>query len=620
MTQITLVTTGQGESASQVPIADGLGGFTWGAGGGGSFTPTGDLGGTSGNTVVETVLGGSKPTVVGSKEVYAPVATGTAATDSANLTAAISVTPAGGTLWLDGHYKVNVVPTFPTSITVLGRQKITYSGLSALPSGPNSLSDISATIIEQTVAGNDGIDVTITGGTFHMHDICVAFSTGLASTGHGINMAPTTNVVGVYGGSIDGCMVYGHDGNHYALVLNNELEVTTRNFRWSGGGGMLTICQASLGFNTGNNVHIHPYGVLSASGTAHGYAHSSAANSGASGILNLITYVRPQVNITGAAGTAGTQKLWTDSAGASNPLYINVIGADLEASGYANTLDYGPSTNFIGGTYVASTATINLLNSVNTALGPQALALAGQNAGTQQKTVAIGQGACAAQTTATATVGVGYFALNAATGAQNTALGYEAGGAVVAGAAGVFIGNAAGYKGAGTSGNATVASNYATAIGYQAGPGSTGDPASYVAIGKNATVGSASSGTQVGTYGIAIGAGTAAQYNGSVAIGVNHSGVAATATAQDMIALGGLTHTTVFGAGSGTFSGGVVLNGSGSALATNATSGFTYVPTCAGAPTGTPTLYTGTVPLVFDTTDARLYVYNSGAWTDAFTA
>lgn len=50
------------------------------------------------------------------------------------------------------------------------------------------------------------------------------------------------------------------------------------------------------------------------------------------------------------------------------------------------------------------------------------------------------------------------------------------------------------------------------------------------------------------------------------------------------------------------------------ALLTNATDGFTYIPTCAGTPTGTPTAQTGTVPIVYDTSANRLYVHNGGAW------
>jgi len=53
------------------------------------------------------------------------------------------------------------------------------------------------------------------------------------------------------------------------------------------------------------------------------------------------------------------------------------------------------------------------------------------------------------------------------------------------------------------------------------------------------------------------------------------------------------------------------------ALATTATSGFLYVPTCAGTPTGVPTAYTGTAPIVVDTTNNKLYFYSGGAWRDA---
>lgn len=49
------------------------------------------------------------------------------------------------------------------------------------------------------------------------------------------------------------------------------------------------------------------------------------------------------------------------------------------------------------------------------------------------------------------------------------------------------------------------------------------------------------------------------------------------------------------------------------ALATTATDGFLYLPTCAGAPTGVPTAETGTAACVYDTTDNKLWVYN-GAW------
>jgi hypothetical protein len=61
--------------------------------------------------------------------------------------------------------------------------------------------------------------------------------------------------------------------------------------------------------------------------------------------------------------------------------------------------------------------------------------------------------------------------------------------------------------------------------------------------------------------------------------------------------------------------GNVVINTA--AIATGATDGFLYVPTCAGTPSGTPTSYAGMAPIVVNTTNNKLYFYSSGAWRDA---
>lgn len=68
-------------------------------------------------------------------------------------------------------------------------------------------------------------------------------------------------------------------------------------------------------------------------------------------------------------------------------------------------------------------------------------------------------------------------------------------------------------------------------------------------------------------------------------------------------------------AADGTSSAGMIVGNQ--ALATAATDGFLYVPTCAGTPTGTPTTQTGTVPIVVDTTNNKLYFYSNAAWRDA---
>ena len=59
---------------------------------------------------------------------------------------------------------------------------------------------------------------------------------------------------------------------------------------------------------------------------------------------------------------------------------------------------------------------------------------------------------------------------------------------------------------------------------------------------------------------------------------------------------------------------GSVLLGAQAALVTTATDGFAYIPTCAGTPTGVPTASTGQVPMVFDTTGSKFWIYTGGAW------
>ena len=65
------------------------------------------------------------------------------------------------------------------------------------------------------------------------------------------------------------------------------------------------------------------------------------------------------------------------------------------------------------------------------------------------------------------------------------------------------------------------------------------------------------------------------------------------------------------GLGTGT-NGSVAFNNA--ALATNATVGFMMLPSCAGAPTGVPAdIPTGQIPMVYDSTNNKIYAYN-GAW------
>jgi len=49
-------------------------------------------------------------------------------------------------------------------------------------------------------------------------------------------------------------------------------------------------------------------------------------------------------------------------------------------------------------------------------------------------------------------------------------------------------------------------------------------------------------------------------------------------------------------------------------LATTATDKFLYIPSCAGTPTGVPTTWAGTIPIVVDSTNLKPYWFVGGTW------
>lgn len=82
---------------------------------------------------------------------------------------------------------------------------------------------------------------------------------------------------------------------------------------------------------------------------------------------------------------------------------------------------------------------------------------------------------------------------------------------------------------------------------------------------------------------------------------------------------GGVTAT-----GNSTITGTLKASGNISGTATpttTMTTGFVHIPKAAGPPTGVPTAITGYAPLYFDSTNNRLYVYNTtGGWKSTLLA
>ena len=507
-------------------------------------------------------------------DIMAPTATGTVATDTANLKTALTATPAGGRLILTGHYKINETLVRSLSIQILGRS-FSYevgNSKSTPTSGPTEISQLKGTMIEMTATGLDLFQFTGVAASLIIRDLGVVFTAGLASTGHGINCTPPVEEAGheapgIYGGSLENVMVMGHDGNHYALVRTNVCEFTTRDFRSAGGGGIYDLADSPK-YNTGNIVDIHPYIHLYTSGSAHGFATSAATSYPEShGSLNLRTSIRPQCNIDGAAGTTGTQALWKDNVGAGEPIRCLVLAPDLEAPGHNNPVVFGEGSEVVGANTLLGSASQQLENvqygfragAKLSLSGAKDCAVYGWEAGRYNEanaTTAIGALSLQQNTTGVSNTAVGYKALNGnSTAEKSVAIGAKS--LEVSNATGqVAVGFEAGVKATG-AGLAIIGRNVAealtsgaewTMVGSKAGKAIVtakqgvlvGAEANGNAdVGKNVAVGYQTSVAELAT---AIGYKTAATAKGAVAIGVDASGTAASTSTENQFLLGTTNH------------------------------------------------------------------------------
>lgn len=549
----------------------------------------------------------------------APAATGVAATDTANLQAAINATPLGARLYIPaGTYLLNAALTIPQSICIVG------DGVSAtfVPggSGGNSARPltpfVAGTVLKMTVAATDIISATTSAVSLNLENLGLLFQSGLASTGHGINGQPSLVAgsgfdFGITDFSWRNLIVYGHDGNHYAYVLRNTQLGTLDNLRSYGGGGIRLIADIGT-INSGNLVIIHPFINVFNSGTAHGIQHEAAITSGHPGELNLIQYLRPQVSLSDAA-SGGSQLPYNDRGGAGDPRNITVIDPDFEGLTSTTQPIWGAYTQVLGAPLVdggngRDVQAIRLGQSAGAAMAYNATACVavGKDAllanTTAAHNTAVGHSAATLVTTNDAVTVVGYAAGQYASGTQNTAVGYQAmkgvngsssagqntavgnsalqafttGDSNVAvghaclqsmttGQKNVAVGFAASYFTNGSTANAIVAGIANTHVGYDAGSAS-GDISNSTAIGFGALV--AANAT-------ALGASASASGSGSVAIGRDNAGTGASTSVANTIALGTALHSVLIGTGAGLGGGAGVLSikNAGTAPTTNPSAG-----------------------------------------------
>lgn len=245
---------------------------------------------------------------------------------------------------------------------------------------------------------------------------------------------------------------------------------------------------------------------------------------------------------------------------------------------------------------------------------------------TGAQNTAFGYNALTTATTGGQNTAVGWGAIQLTTGAGNTAIGYGAGQFNAGGTYNTYLGHSAGQLGttaiggvfigyaAGQSSNATNAICIGYTAGTNAGNGS-------IAIGYNSGPGTGSHNFSVGqSAGVGMTTGSFNMHLGyrSVASGVT-TGNYNTLIGSDIV-VGNVSNNAVLADMQGNqaikkdANHNVVL-GKETALATNATNGFAYLPTCAGTPTGVPAAsFTGKAPVVIDSTNNKMYIYSGGAW------
>ena len=462
-------------------------------------------------------------------------------------TAAIQVkinsVSAGGALYVPpGIYKISAALNIPTDMSIIGSGARGVGGTTDSPAG------VSGSVILQTSAATDGVSASAQ-RRVNIRDLAVKFADSIAgNTGHGFKFDISASSPG--GGITDSLWsnlyVLGHDGNHYAYWWNCPILLTTVHLRSYGGGGFYRAQVGASALHAGNDVHIHPYCVVSNSGTAAGFADE--IDSGKT--LNFSVFIRPQCNMT--SGSA-TQHRWNSALGAGSPTYQSVVQPDLEGGTAAPV--FASDTHFSGRAYGLPT--------IDQAVRVGALALSAAN--TAPASVAVGYQALNTNSSGDQCTAVGYQALKANTlGSYNTAVGYQAltaqagsgGAAALNTAVGRLAGNAVttGYQNTliganvGSNGTALTTGFDNVLAGYNAGFTGGSQYSATVGIGKGATIGASNTvavGTNASASGsgsVAIGTSASASGSGSVAIGRDSSSTAASTSTANEIALGTANH------------------------------------------------------------------------------
>lgn len=202
---------------------------------------------------------------------------------------------------------------------------------------------------------SDGLRITEASAVVDLADIAIRFNTPYWATGHGVYAVPPTISAGGYDNGPMSCewkglKVFGHDGDHYALYLQNPIYMHILRPRSYGGGGIYVDNDSGLGGHYGNFTVTNAYIKTYVGGSAHAFRLKSTTTQ-----LNEIAIINPGISVgnplaTVVQPTSAQQTFYADSGilalSVVQPSFETLVGSpytmpdtlwSLDAAGYIAT-------------------------------------------------------------------------------------------------------------------------------------------------------------------------------------------------------------------------------------------------------------------------------------------
>lgn len=196
------------------------------------------------------------------------------------------------------------------------------------PNPDSNIDDWDGATIEQQTAGEHVFQTSgISGEQVDFKNLLLTWESSIrdSDTGDAIHAdAPddadaSAKQSGLFGTTIENVWVHGNDGDSYGLYSANPQHLTINHFKVIGGGG-IHLEQNHDNTNYGNTLIMGFFCNLQNDGSAHGiYLHSI------SGLLNLLTWIRPQVNTNISSGTGQQHlRIHEDGGTVDSQTYVGV--------------------------------------------------------------------------------------------------------------------------------------------------------------------------------------------------------------------------------------------------------------------------------------------------------